>query len=199
MRLPVVVGCVLGAVVFGAGCVDRSGGPPPDGGVSSSPVLVSPSSTSVPTTMIEAEALAAYAAYTVMLDDTARAGGYDIVDDGEGARPRSVLATTMGGERDYVDGEKQELKRNHDKQVAGQRTIVTHRVRELVRDPRAPGGRRIELYACYDQSTVKYQGPKGSRTLADPYMQQWPTMLFDTEDPRGWKVAEMKGQGAKSC
>lgn len=195
VRCRTVLTCSVLLVCALAGCTPQT--PPHD---HPEPTRVpSPSTTPSPDEAEAEAAIKAFKAYQQMLTETARGGGYDIVDDGEDARPRSVLATTMGDETDYVDGSNQRLKRDGERQVEGDTEIVSLEVVTSKHDPSVLGGHIVILRACVDRSSVVYEGPDGERPAPADFISKTPTLYYDDNDPSGWKVAVMSSEAVDSC
>ena len=185
-RLPAVVG-VLAVIVLAACTGPAEPGPGPSGAPTS---VGTPSPSPSRGAKQAQEAIEAYRAYEQMLGDTARAGGYDPAAGDP--IPESVVATTAGQERDYVNGSNQQLNREGERLAVGGSKIV----RVVVASASA---QRVDLYTCVDRSSVRYRGKDGERPAPEAYLEKWPTLTLDREEPAGWKVFTMRSRGAKSC
>ena len=195
VRCRTVLTCSVLLVCALAGCTPQT--PPHD---HPEPTRVpTPSATPSPGEAEAEAAIEAFKAYQQMLVDTAMMGGYDIVDDGQESRPESVLATTMGDETEYVDGSNQRLKRDGERQVAGDTIIVSLDVVESVAVPDVPGGHRVVLTACVDRRSVVYEGAEGEREAPNAFIEETPTLYQDDAEPAGWKVALMSSRAVETC
>lgn len=154
----------------------------------------SPSPSQTPFAEKNAAAIEAYKRYEEMLVDTATSGGYGPDDD----VPESVLATTMGEERELVNKDNHRLKRDGERGVGNVR-VGRIRLERSNPVPGAPGGHEVRLVSCRDFTRFKWTSAEGDRAVPETFQDVYTRLSFDETAPVGWKVVQMRSRQSNSC